>query len=121
MSRTRRYCARGGNLQLQQLFDRKAIAEVVRHRTEVVDAIGHRNDLLVELRLAGLLDAGVEEADVGHHAQNGLAVDLEHQAEHAMRRRVLRAHVQDHGAIARTFFQARFEQRRYGEVWPRRA
>ncbi len=29
-----------GNLQLQELFDGEAIAKVVRHRAEVVDAIG---------------------------------------------------------------------------------
>ena len=92
------------HLQLQQLFNRQNVAEVVRHRTEVVDAVGHRHDLLIELCLAGLLDAGVEKADVGHYAEYGLAIDLKHQAQHAMRGRVLRAHVQNHGAVTRTLF-----------------
>ena len=88
------------NLQLQQLFDGQAVAEIVGHRAEVVDAIGQRDDLLIELRLAGLLDAGVQIADFGIEADNNFAVDFEHQAQHAVRGRMLRSHVQDHVLVA---------------------
>ena len=90
-----------GDLQPQQLLDRQAVGEVVGHRAEVVDAVGQRHDLLVELGLAGLLDAGVQIADVGHERDDGFAIDLEHQAKHAVRRRMLRAHVEDHGLVLR--------------------
>ncbi len=67
---------------------------------EIVDAVGERDDLLVELGLAGLLDAGVQVADVGGEGDDGLAVDLEHEAQHAVGGGVLRAHVEDHGVLA---------------------
>ena len=38
-------------------------------------------------------------ADVGREGDDGLAVDLEHEAEHAVGGRVLRAHVDDHGLV----------------------
>jgi hypothetical protein len=37
--------------------------------------------------------------DVGHHSHHSLAVNFEQYTEHSVRRRVLRPHVQDHGAI----------------------
>ena len=40
-------------------------------------------------------------ADIGRGFQNGLAFELEHQAQHAVGRRVLRAHVEDHASGAR--------------------
>jgi hypothetical protein len=39
----------------------------------------------------------VEVADVGGAGDDGLAVDFEDQAQDAVGRRMLRAHVQDHG------------------------
>ena len=75
---------------------------------------GHH--LLIELGLAGLLDAGVQIADVGHQAQHGFAVDLEHQAQNTVGRRMLRTHVEDHGAIFGTLFRPGFDERRDGEI-----
>ena len=100
-SSTRIHCARFGNLQLQQLFHRQAVGQVVGHRAQVVDAVGQRHHLLVELGLAGLLDAGVQVADVGRQRDDDLAVDLQHHAQHAVRGRVLRPHVEHHGVLAR--------------------
>ena len=97
LSRTRRYLGALGNLEAEELFHRQGVGGVVGHRTEIVDAVGERRDLGVELGLGGLLDAGVEVADVGGEGDDGLAVDLEDQAEDAVGRRVLRAHVEDHG------------------------
>src|ERR1039458_5113989 len=62
-------------------------------------SVGEGNDLLVKLGFAGLLDAGVQVPDVGHHAHDGLAVNLEEQPENAMGRGVLRTHVQDHRLV----------------------
>ncbi len=89
------------NLQPQQLLDGQRVGRVVGHRGEVVDAIRQRDYLLVELRLAGLLDAGVQVADVGRERDYRFAVDLQHQSQHAVCRRVLRPHVDDHGVVLR--------------------
>ena len=83
------------NLEAQQLFNRQTVGEVVSHGAEIVDAIGKRNDLLIELGLAGLLDSGVEVADLRHDAHDSFAIDLEDKPQHAMGRRMLGPHVQD--------------------------
>ena len=49
------------NLQPQQLLHRQAVRQVVGHGAEIIDAVGQRHDLLVELGFAGLLDAGVQD------------------------------------------------------------
>ncbi len=41
--------------------------------------------------------------DVGHDAHDRFAVDFENHAQHAVRRGMLRPHVQDHGAILAGF------------------
>ena len=103
VSRTRIHWARCGNFQGEQLFDGQAVAEVVGQRIEIVDAVGERDDLLIELGFAGFLDAGMQIADLGTDADDDFAVELDDQAQHAMRGRVLRAHVQDHGRSCGAF------------------
>ncbi len=87
------------NLQPQQLLYGQRVGRVVGHRGEVVDAIRQRNYLLIKLGFAGLLDAGVQVADVGRERDDRFAVDLQHQSQHAVCRRVLRPHVDDHGVV----------------------
>ena len=82
------------NFKLQQLLDGQAVTEIVRHRRKIVDAIGQWDHLLVELRLARLLDAGMQVADIGSESNHGLAIDLQHEPQNAMRRRMLRPHVE---------------------------
>ena len=81
---TRIHCALGGISSPSSFLHRQRVAEVVGQRAEVVDAVGERHHLLVELGFAGLLDAGVQVADVRHDAHNGFAVDFE---DHAAARR----------------------------------
>ena len=76
---------------------------------EVVDAVGQRDHLLIKLGLAGLLDAGVQVADLRVEADDDLAVDLHHQAQNSVHGRVLRPHVQDHVLIVRAFGRRSFE------------
>ena len=85
-----------GNLELEQFFNGQAVAKVVCHGAEVIDAVGEGNYLLVELGFAGLFDAGMQIADFGIEADNNLAVDFEHEAQHAVGGWVLRPHVEDH-------------------------
>jgi hypothetical protein len=93
----------GGNFKVQQFFDGQRITKIVGQRIEVVDAIGQRHNLVIKLGLAGLLDAGVQIADLGIDADNDFAVDLQHQAQHAMGSRVLRPHVDDHVLVFGAF------------------
>ena len=46
-----------------------------------------------------LLDAGVQVADDRAGLGDGLAVELQHEAQHAVRGRVLRAHVDDDALV----------------------
>src|SRR5579862_9443877 len=64
-----------GNLNLEQLFDCEAVNEIVGKRGKIIDAVGQRDYLLVELRFAGLLDSGMQISDVRDYLQNRLAVN----------------------------------------------
>src|SRR6266699_7228674 len=51
--------------------------DVVRHRRQVIRAVGERNDLVVVPVLPELLEAGVEVPKVGDHPDHGLTVQLD--------------------------------------------
>ena len=82
------------DLEVEQRLDRAA----ERHRVEVVREVVHplddRDDLPVALVLRGLLDAGVEVADDRLDVAHDLALERGQQAQHAVRRRVVRADVE---------------------------
>ena len=84
------------DFQTEQLFHRQAIAQVVGERRQVVHAVGESHRLLVGLDFEFLLDAGVQEADIGLALHDGFAIKLQQQAQHTVRGRVLRAHVERH-------------------------
>ena len=52
------------------------------------------SDWMKVLRFGELLGGAMQQADVRVGALDHLAVELEHEAQHAVRRRVLRAEVQ---------------------------
>ncbi len=56
---------------------------------------------MIKLGLAGFFDAGVQVADLRIEPDDDLAVDLDHQAQNAMHRWMLRPHVQHHMLIVR--------------------
>ncbi len=62
-------------------------------RRAVIEAVEVRQRLQVGLVLDQLLGAAVEQADVRIDPLDDLAVELHHQAQHAVRGRVLRAEV----------------------------
>ncbi len=70
----------------EQLFDGEAEGMLLVHRRDVVEPveIGHR--LQVGLGLDQLLGAAMQQADMRIDALDHLAVELEHQAQHAVRR-----------------------------------
>ncbi len=54
--------------------------------------------LLVSLDLEFLFDAGVQIADIRLALDDGFAIEFQQQPQHAVRRRMLRPHVEDHAA-----------------------
>src|SRR5213076_2871514 len=65
------------DLDAHQLLGREREADVVRHRRQIVGAVGERDDLVVVPVLPEFLEAGVEIAEVGDHPNYGLAVELD--------------------------------------------
>ena len=79
----------------EQLLDGQAVGRLLEHRRQVVHAGAERDALHPGAELHVLLDTGVQVADSRPGLGDGLAVELEDEAEHAVRRRVLRPHVDD--------------------------
>ena len=87
-------------LDAAQLLDRQHAAEVVHRRGDVVGAVGPGDDLGVAVVLAQLLGAPVQVADDRVAVDDQLAVELEHDPQHAVGAGVLRPHVEGHQALA---------------------
>jgi hypothetical protein len=81
------------HLEPEQLFDREHEHEPVVLIADVVDSLREGDALPVGLRLHRLLEAGVQVADHGRDADDLLAVEVDDQAEDAVRRGVVRAEV----------------------------
>ncbi len=64
------------------------------HRRDVVEPVEVADRLQVGLVLDQLLGAAVQQADVRIDALHDLAVQLQHEAQHAVRRRVLRPEIE---------------------------
>ena len=76
-------------LDAQQLLDRQHVSVLVAHHGHVVEPV-HVADRLVEgLGFSEFFGRPVQQPDVGVGAHHGLAVQFQHQAQHAMGRRVL--------------------------------
>ncbi len=69
----------------QQLFYSQAIGQVIRKRREIIDTVGKRDGLRIGQRLARFLDSRVQVADFGYCFHNGLAVEFQDHAQHAVR------------------------------------
>ena len=81
------------HLHVEQLLDGERVAVLGRHHGAIVEAVHVGEGLLVVLVLDELLGAAVQQPDVRVGADHRLAVELEHQPEHAVRRGVLRPKV----------------------------
>ena len=80
-------------LDPEQLLDRQHEDELVVLEGDVVDPLGVRDRLPPGLVLHVLLEARVEVADDGPQADDPLAVQLDDQAQHAVRGGMVRAEV----------------------------
>ena len=86
-----------GNLVLdsEQPLHREAVRHLVEQRHQVVRTGAERDPLGPGAVLHVLLDAGVQVADGRPDLGDGLALEGQDQAEHAVGGRVLRSHVDD--------------------------
>ena len=85
--------ARLRDLEPEQLLGRQAEGVLLVHRRDVVEPVEVADGLQVGLVLDQLLGAAMQEADVRIDALDHLAVELQHEAQHAVRRRMLRPEV----------------------------
>ena len=76
--------ARLGTSQPEQLLAGEAEGVLLVHRRDVVEAVEIADRLQVGLVLDQLLGAAVQQADVGVDALHHLAVELQHEAQHAV-------------------------------------
>src|SRR3546814_6530684 len=85
-------CARR-HLQVEQLLDRQHITMLHRQRRAIVEPVEIGQRLKIGLILDQFFGAAMEQPDMRVNALDDLAVEFEHEPQHAMRRRVLRAEV----------------------------
>ena len=81
------------NLHAQHALDREAEGVFLVHRRAIVEPVEVRHVLQVGARLHQLLGAAMQEADMRIDALDDFAVELDHQAQHAVGRRMLRTEV----------------------------
>ena len=86
-------CARRGICKLQQLLGREAERVLLVHRRDVIEPVEIRDRLQIGLGLDQLLGAAMQQPDMRIDALDDLAVELQHEPQHAVRRRMLRPEV----------------------------
>ena len=88
------------HLDVHQLLEGQDRRPLVEQRAHVLERIRVADGLVVVGVLAQLLDAAVEVAEHRVEVDDLLAVELEDDPQHAVGRRVLGAHVDEHLAVA---------------------
>ena len=79
---------------VEEFFDGPHVRIVVRHGADVVEPVRVRDDLHIGQTLGQFLDAAMQVAEVRRGLHDPFAVQLEHDAQHTVRARMLRPHVQ---------------------------
>jgi hypothetical protein len=77
----------------EQLFRRQAERVLLIHRRDVIQPVEIRNRLQIRLLLDQLFGAAMQKPDMRIDALDNLAIQLEDEPQHAVRRRVLRPKV----------------------------
>src|SRR5579872_2480571 len=70
------------------------VSEIVHHPAQVIDAVAINDVGVPALALSHFFGSTMMEADFGNCINNHLAVKLKHNPQHAVRSRMLRAHVE---------------------------
>src|SRR5690606_29652030 len=78
-----------GNSYAQQPLNRHDVGVLVAHHGDVVETVHVRQRLQIGTMLGQFFGGTVQQTDVRVSTLNDFAVHLEHQAQHAVRRRVL--------------------------------
>ena len=81
-------------LDAQQLLDRADIGVLVTHHRRVIEAIHVRQVLQIRSVLREFFGRAMQQADMGIGALDHLSVHLQHEAQHAVGRRMLRPEIQ---------------------------
>jgi len=97
-----------------QLFHGERISDVVGQRRQVIQPIRVRDELGVSHVLGDFFVAAMEIAHVRHGLGDDFAVEFEDDAQHAVRGRVRRPHVQDHLFALHVLKLVRGRRRRRG-------
>jgi hypothetical protein len=82
------------NFQAHHLFDGQAIRMLVAHHRDVIQPVHVGQRLEIGLGFGELLGGSVQQADVRIGALDHFAIELQHQAQHAVRGGMLRAEVE---------------------------
>lgn len=82
------------NVNLKHFLNRERIALFLRHHGDIVEAIKVRQGLQVRFVLNELFGAAVQQPDMRIKLDGHLTVQLEDEAQHAVRGRVLRPEVE---------------------------
>ena len=95
-----------GHVDAEKPLDREREGMLLVHRRDVIEPveIGHR--LQIGLVLDQLLGAAMQQPDMRIDALDHLAVELEHEAQHAVRGRVLRPEIDGEVAVLGVRVQA---------------
>ena len=103
------------HINADQLFDCQAVGLLVGHHGHVVEPVHIGQRLDISFAFGELFSRAMQQADVRVGTLDDLAVQLQHQAQHAVRGRVLRPEIQrvvfyfSHGVcrLRRRLIQAR--------------
>ena len=82
------------HLNAHQFFDGQAVSVLVGHHGHIVQAVHVRQGLNVGFGFGQLFGGTVQQTNVRIGTLHNLAIELEHQAQNAVGRRVLRSKVQ---------------------------
>ena len=85
-----------GNIPAHQFLHGQRVSDVVRQRREVIQPIGVRHELVVLHVLGDFFVAAMQKTDVRRGFGDDFAIELEHESQNAVRRRMRRPHVEDH-------------------------
>ena len=81
------------HLDAEKLFRRQTERVLLIDRRDVIEPVEIRDRLQIGFLFDQLLGAAMQEPDMRIDALDHFAVELEHKAQHAMRRRMLRSEI----------------------------